>query len=66
MRLINEMNGIYTENKPVNQWGDFRPGVVGSVGDSKRRLLTRVSSYWGEIETFRSRYASSMGTMEHA
>jgi hypothetical protein len=27
------MNGIYIENKPVNQWGDYRPGVVGSVGD---------------------------------
>lgn len=27
------MNGIYEENKPVNQWGDYRPGVVGSVGD---------------------------------
>jgi len=27
------MNGIWTDNKPVNQWGDFRPGVVGSVGD---------------------------------
>lgn len=27
------MNGIYVENKPVNQWGDYRPGNVGSVGD---------------------------------
>lgn len=27
------MNGIWVDNKPVNQWGDYRPGVVGSVGD---------------------------------
>lgn len=59
------MNGIWVDNKPVNQWGDYRPGVVGSVGDSKRSLLTSVSAYWCKIKTVCSRYEPEMGAVEY-
>jgi hypothetical protein len=62
------MNGIYVENKPVNQWGDYRPGNVGSVGDVLTGVELKTSTpdmpqRWERWNTLNPELGSRAGTV---